>query len=65
MHRNPVAAGSETFVTDTADISLEAVELMAQHGIARPSVDIFCYGESRWTTLIDTGAEAKRHPVRR
>lgn len=64
MHPNPIATGSETSISDTADISPEAVELMAKHGITRTSVDIFRYGEFRYTTLSDAVAEAKRHPVR-
>jgi hypothetical protein len=62
MHPNPAAADSGTPTADTAEISREAVELMAKHGITRSRADIFGYGGYRYTSLSDAVAQATRQP---
>lgn len=45
-----------------ADLSKDATEEMAKHGITCAQVSLFFYGDYRYTKLADAVAEAKRNP---
>ncbi len=45
-----------------ADLSKNATEEMAKHGITCAQVSLFFYGDYRYTKLADAVAEAKRNP---